>query len=331
MVKISTAHVKTVFIKRPEDLPDLRNKKILFAIELNEIGVNTPLLEIFSSLYERGKKSLSGSIGGVFIHSPNELYTKSVSKNIIFLANQLGCRFPGHPMVEATGNLSNFLTWKKRMDLSLEEICYQMCEKLVSRLIQENPVVVENPNILALHASSHKTSNTLMLWNMIKQHLDPSNSKEIHVENGTIRDCIGCSYQTCIHFGQQNSCFYGGIIVEEVLPAIEKADGILWICPNYNDSVSANLMAVINRLTSLYRTKPLYDKTLFSIVVSGNSGSDSVAKQLIDALNINKGFRLPPYFSLMETANDPETIKYVENIEEKAKAFAQNMMKEIKR
>ena len=119
-------------------------------------------------------------------------------------------------------------------------------------------------------------------------------------------------------------------MVKEVLPAIENADALVWICPNYNDSVSANLMAVINRLTSLYRKTRLYDKSFFSIVVSGNSGSDSVTKQLIDALNVNKGLRLPPYATIMATSNDPGSILRVSNIEKKAKDFAENILKELK-
>jgi len=118
--------------------------------------------------------------------------------------------------------------------------------------------------------------------------------------------------------------------VEEIFPEIEKADAIVWICPNYNDSVSANLMAVINRLTALYRRTKFFDKTLFGIIVSGNSGSDSVAKQLIGALNINKSFRLPPYFAIMATANNPGDIRAVPGIEEKARLFAQNMLREIR-
>ncbi|WDC84159.1 NAD(P)H-dependent oxidoreductase [Caloramator sp. mosi_1] len=93
------------------------------------------------------------------------------------------------------------------------------------------------------------------------------------------------------------------------LPAIEEADAVVFICPNYNDAVSANLSAVINRITALYRRNPFYDKMLFSVIVSGNSGGDSVAKQLIGALNINKGFILPPYFAIMEIANDMGEIK----------------------
>lgn len=55
------------------------------------------------------------------------------------------------------------------------------------------------------------------------------------------------------------------------------------LCPNYNDALSANLTAFINRLTSLFRTTRFYDKALFAVVVSGYSGSDIVAEQLIAA------------------------------------------------
>lgn len=67
-------------------------------------------------------------------------------------------------------------------------------------------------------------------------------------------------------------------MVKESLPAIEDADCVIWLCPNYNDSISAKLMAVINRLTVLYKRVRFWDKSLFSIIVSGNSGSDCVAE-----------------------------------------------------
>ncbi|WZL71652.1 NAD(P)H-dependent oxidoreductase [Clostridiaceae bacterium 35-E11] len=330
MVQAATSEIPTITITSSTTLPDLKNKKILFALELNSMGYDIPMLQVFSQLYARGKDALLGSSAGIFIHSKSELYTKSTAKNIIFLANQLGCSFIGHPIVEATKNLNNFRTWQKRYPLPLEEICYRLCKKLVKRLIDDNPKLIQNPKILALHSSSRKTSNTLMLWDMVKDHLRIKEIEELHVENGTVLDCAGCSFTACTHFSEQNSCFYGGIMVKEILPTIEKANAIIWLCPNYNDSISANLMAVINRLTSLYRKISLYDKTLFSIVVSGNSGSDSVAKQLIDALNINKGFRLPPYFTLMATANDPKTVKNIPMIEEAAKQFATNLMQEMK-
>lgn len=65
-------------------------------------------------------------------------------------------------------------------------------------------------------------------------------------------------------------------MVEDVYPAVREADAIVMLCPNYNDALSANLTAFINRLTSLFRTTRFYDKALFAVVVSGYSGSDIV-------------------------------------------------------
>lgn len=330
MVKEATAHIETIIIKDSENLPNLQNRKIIFAIELNEAGYNIPLIDIMTKLSKRGSDSLGGSQAVVLIHSKSELYTKSATHNIIFLANQLGCRFPGHPIVEATESFENFRTWQKKLNIPLNEIGIELCKRLRRNFIKDNPEKIENPKILVLHASSYKTSNTLMLWEMIRKHLHNCDIEVLHVENGTIIDCKGCSYITCKHYSKKNSCFYGGTIVSEVLPAIERADAVIWVCPNYNDSISAKITAIINRITVLYRKTKFYNKTMFGIIVSGSSGSDSVAKQLIGSLNINKSFRLPPYFAIMATANDPKAIMKVEGIETKAKEFAKNILNEIK-
>ena len=332
IVKIATENCRLTIIKTIEDFPvDLQNKKIIFAIELDECGFNLPLFEMLLELKKRGDNVLLGSRAVIIIQSSSELFTKSTAQKMIFLTNQMGCRFPGHPVVEATHNLNNFLTWQKIYNLPLVEIYREQARELVKKLKDENLKLINRPKILVLHSSLFKTSNTLMLWKMVKESLGGEDIRELHVENGTVVDCRGCSYKTCIHYSEEKSCFYGGIMVKEILPAIEEADCIIWLCPNYNDAISAKLMAVINRMTVLYKRVKFGDKTLFSLVVSGNSGSDCVAKQLIGALNINKGFRLPPYFALTATANDPGSIMKVPGIGQKAKEFAENVKREIKK
>ncbi|MCK4240158.1 MAG: NAD(P)H-dependent oxidoreductase [Candidatus Atribacteria bacterium] len=331
IIKIATENYQLVIIKTVGDLPDLKNKKIIFAIELDKCGFNIPLFEMFLKLRKRGNDSLSGSRAVIIIQSPNELFTKNTAQRIVFLANQMGCRFSGHPVVEATYNFSNFLTWRKAFNLPFVEIYKKQSKELVKKLTEENLKLINRPKILVLHSSLFKTSNTLMLWRMVKENFSREDIKELHVENGTVVDCRGCSYKTCIHYSEEKSCFYGGIMVKEILPAIEEADCIIWVCPNYNDAISAKLMAVINRMTVLYKRVKFWNKTMFSIIVSGNSGSDCVAEQLLGALNINKGFRLPPYFTLMATANDPGSIKNVQGIDKKAKEFAENIKREIKK
>lgn len=309
-----------------DNLPSLTNKKILFAVELNGIGTSNNLNNIFLELFNRGKDSLLASDACVLIHSDFELFTKTTAQSIIFLCNSLGCNFVGRPLVEATKNLDNFIPMTKVYDLSLEEICLDQCKKLGQRFLNFSiNNESKNKKLLVLHSSNKEYSNTLNLWYMVKSNLNSINIEEINLGNGNISDCKGCPYTTCKHFGMQSRCFYGGIIVEEIYPAVINADSILFICPNYNDMLIANLVATINRLTALYRKTKFYDKSIFSIIVSGYSGGDALAKQLISSLNINKTFKLPAYFSLMATANDRGSIFRVENIEEKAKIFSDNI------
>ena len=330
MISSVTSYTDYTLIEDSNHIPDLQNKKIFFASENTDIDCDIAMLEFFSKLYEKGNKCLLGSIAAVLVHSNTEHGTKRTSQDIIYLANNLGCAFIGHSVVEATSTLRNFFTWQKILNLPLKEICLKMCSRLRNRLLEYNPITITNPKILVLYSSPHRTSNTLDLWHMTSKHLSDFNIKELQIENGEVLDCKGCSYNLCTHYGTQNKCFYGGVMVRDVLPSIEESDAVIWLCPNYNDAVAANLTAVINRLTVLYRKMFFYDKTIFTVVVSGNSGSDTISKQLIGALNINKGFRLPPYFSIMAIANDPGEIFNIPQIDEKTKDFAENIKKEIK-
>ena len=181
--------------------------------------------------------------------------------------------------------------------------------------------------VLALHASQRSTSNTLALWEMVRRSLPPEvQVQEICLRNGTMADCNGCSYTACMHFGEQGGCCYGGPMVEEVYPAVRSCDTLVMVCANYNDALSANLTACVNRLTALFRQTRFYDKRLYGLVVSGYSGGDLLARQLISALNMNKAFYLPPRFCLLETANERGSLVRLPGIREKAQRFARQMM-----
>lgn len=114
-------------------------------------------------------------------------------------------------------------------------------------------------------------------------------------------------------------------MVDKVYPAVLACDALMLICPNYNDAVSANITAFINRLTAIFRTHDFSKKRVYAIVVSGYSGGDIVAEQVIGAMSCNKNFILPGRFAMIETANDPKSILAVEDIDAKAKAFAENI------
>ena len=93
--------------------------------------------------------------------------------------------------------------------------------------------------------------------------------------------------------------------------------------------MSANLTAAINRLTALYRTTSFSDKALYGVVVSGYSGGDIVASQLVSALCMNKGFYLPEKFCLLETANDAGAAMKLPGIETRLDGFAARMRRQL--
>lgn len=313
---------------------DYTDKKILFAVELEELGINLELEPTLYRIYKsRPEAQLENSIGAVLIHSKEELYTKSKSSMLIFRLNSMGMRFPGRPMVEAPLNLRNYIPAQNRNGKSLEENCYLETEELSQRFktydIEKSKNI--NPKILTVHASE-EGSNTLYLWQLIKKQLlkDVSEIKEIYIPNGEVKDCEGCSYTICKYFAKQKSCYYGGIMVEEVYPSILEADIFILLCPNYNDALTANLSAMINRLTAIFRHKKFYDKKFYSVIVSGSSGTEAIATQLIRALNMNKTFQLPPNFIVSAIANDRGSIKDIEDIELRANNFSKLIIAEEK-
>lgn len=324
MINAACSDKKVNIVNNVDKCRDLCGKRVLIAAHVNESGHNMELMKFISELSKK-KVVFDNASGGILCTSSSEYFTKSFSRDLIFYFNSMGMNFIGHPLVEATDSLKNFLTWQKVYDMPLMDICLMQCKKLGDRLSNEDFLMAEKPYITVLHSSMRETSNTLTLWGMIKKHLN-FDINEINVSNGKIFDCTGCTFKTCIHYSKQESCFYGGPIVKEIYPSIKRSSAIVFISPNYNDAVSANLCAVINRLTALYRKMKFNNKALFAVIVSGNSGSDLVAKQLIGALNINKGFYLPNNFAIMETANDFGAILKVQNIENKAENFARHII-----
>lgn len=297
------------------------SRRLLFALSLGDTGINFEYYRVLRWMREN-PGVLDGFLGGVIVDGTSELYTKSVARELVFTANGAGCAFVGRPLVEGTESLDNFAIVAQNMETDHFTAYQKSAAILVREILEFKYPKKQRPNLLVLHASSHKSSNTYALWNAVKERLSGFDITEIGLRNGTLSDCAGCPYKMCLHFGEQESCFYGGVMVDDVYPAVRQADAIVMLCPNYNDALSANLTAFINRLTALFRTTRFYDKALFAIVVSGYSGSDIVAEQLIAALNMNKTFYLPGKFVMMETANNAGAAMKLPGIEERVEAFA---------
>ena len=348
--------------------PEGRFRPVLFVIALGRDGVNLEYMRLLRLLRE-DRSLLTGCAGGVITDGESDLYTKAVSRELVFTANRAGCAFVGRPLVEGTRTLSNFSVVAQILSTDEETAYRRSAAELVKEILafsrrggaagshflgsggsvhtgaptaasgdgssaateQERPETQPRRKLLVLHASIRKTSNTLAIWNRTEEYLKdaPLEIRTISLQNGTLYDCAGCPYHTCLHYGEQGSCFYGGIMAEEVYPAVREADALVMLCANYNDALAANLTAFINRLTALFRQVRFYDKALFAVVVSGYSGSDIVAEQLIAALNMNKTFYLPPRFALLETANNAGQALTLPGIEERIRGFAENIRRTL--
>lgn len=327
--------------------------RLLFAVSIGDLGMNLEYFRWLEALREN-QGLLEGCVAGVIVDGNGELYTKSTGRQLILAANGCGCAFPGRPFAEGTGSLRNFHVQAKNSSTDVLKAYCEEVRRLVGRVlafphppasgsfsegdsVSASPAVcagaqTKAPQLLVLHASRAKTSNTYQLWQLAREAAEKSRVgiQEISLRNGTIQDCGACPYTTCLHFGESGSCFYGGPMVEQVYPALRSCDGLLLLCPNYNDALSANLTAVINRMTALYRQLPFFDKQLFALIVSGYSGSDILAGQLVSALNMNKAFRLPSRFAVMETANDPGSAMELPDIRKRMAEFGRHIAAVLK-
>lgn len=328
-----------IWLEQPEQferwcaqpLAGRKGTAFLFALSLPAGGVSLAYARWLTALIAH-PDCLEGCVGAVIVDGDSELFTKKMGRELIFIANSAGCSFPGKPLVEATGSLANFNILAQVQGLDNLASYQKSAVALVAKLLAFNPCprpLGTQPHILVVHASIRQTSNTLLLWNLVRQNLaGRAGVEEVSLRNGAVVDCRGCTYEACLHFGETGRCFYGGVIVDEVYPAIKRCDSLMLLCPNYNDAVSANLTAFINRLTALYRQdfSSFASKKVFALVVSGYSGGDIVAEQILDALNCNKNFILPGHFALIETANAPQSILKCRDIEKSAQAMAERLL-----
>ena len=313
-------------VRRAEELSGLENQRLILALPLGDTGVNLEYMRLLARL-RKEPGLLAGCTGGLIVDGAGELYTKSAAAEGALALNLAGCALVGRPLVEGTGSLANFSVQAGNLGTSLMGAYRAAVSELAERVETEAFPQKERPQVLVLHASSHHTSNTIALWSRVRERVEGRcDLREIGLRNGTLSDCSGCPYTMCLHFGEQGGCFYGGVMQDEVYPAVRAADALVLLCPNYNDALSANLTACINRLTALFRQTRFYDKAVFAIVVSGYSGGDTVARQVVSAMNMNKSFYLPRRFALIETANDPGQALALPGIEKRLEGFAQNIL-----
>ena len=157
------------FLDPCDGLEDLQGQKLVFAVALDESGCSLEYYRLLSIL-RRGGDLLAGCTAGLVVTGQGELYTKDVARDLVLAANLAGCAFLGRPLVEATGSLRNFRVQAQINDTD-EPTAFRMAvEELLERLMDwDGPPPVRN--VLALHASMRATSNTLALWELVKEGL----------------------------------------------------------------------------------------------------------------------------------------------------------------
>lgn len=309
----------------------LKDKRLLFALSCGKWGVEPEYYKTLMWLRSH-PGALEGCVGGVIVDGESELYTKSLARELVLAANMAGCLFPGKPLVEGTGSLYNFKTLASNFGTDLMGAYRRAAREMAERVSGFQPILHARPKVLTLHASNRATSNTLQLGAAVCSILEKKcDITEISLQNGTVYDCRGCSFKTCTHFSEQGNCFYGGVVVQEVYPALLECDALMLLCPNYNDAVGANISACINRLTSLLIQHTFFDTYLYGVVVSGYSGGDIVAGQILGSLCLNKTFILPPRFCMLETANDPGAAMALPGVEDRIKIYSESILERLVR
>lgn len=307
----------------------LKGQALVFALSVDEWGMTPETLALIRCLRSNGQ-CLAGATGCVLVDGVGELYTKQTAQSVILAANLAGCSFPGKPLIEGTGSLYNQHIMAANLGFSLEGTYFHRSRELIQRLEDFTPPRFARPKLLMLHASESKRSNTLALGSRVLELLgDRCDTSVMSLQNGAIYDCRGCSYTACLHYSRNGTCYYGGALPTAVFPAILESNVVLLLCPNYNDAVSANISALINRMTSLVVRQALYDKYLYAVVVSGYSGGDLVARQVLGALCLNKTMMLPPNFCFFQTANDPGSALSASGIHQRLEQWADVIRNQI--
>ena len=231
----------------PERIEQAAGCRLLFAAALDEYGPDETVCRLLRTL-RKHPDCLSGSYGGVIVDGAGELYTKQTARELVLAANQAGCAFPGKPLVEGTGSLYNQHIQAGLLHLSWEQTYAHQLRQLAQRLLEFEPPCFARPKLLMLHASDNKRSNTVWLGEQVLARLpDAFETKTISLQNGSIHDCRGCSYEACLHFAAQSRCFYGGSISDEVLPAISA-----WNDEDYNAAKQAIIDEYCNVDMRLY-------------------------------------------------------------------------------
>ena len=123
------------YIRTATDLVPLRDRKLLFVIQLDASGINPEYYKMLRKI-RLDRNFFDGCLGGLIVDGVTEGFTKAVSREVVLSANLAGCAFLGRPLVEATGSLSNFKIQAANLNTDLIGAYLRAAKILVDRLIE---------------------------------------------------------------------------------------------------------------------------------------------------------------------------------------------------
>lgn len=294
------------WIRDADELEACRDAEVLFAIALDASGMNAG--------YDRMKRRMAterdllhGARAAVVVDGPGALFTKSVGRELVFRANHAGCAFIPRALIEATGNLANFELRAALLETDLERAYHYHLAGLLGRLAADRPRPPQGTARLSVLCATDRlgTANTVALWRHMERRLPEAVERHlVNLGKGRIFDCFGCSYSHC----RTRGCPKTDALTEGLYDELAQADGVLLLVPNLNDGLGPDMAAFLNRMTHLANGDLIRHQAIFAVIVSGYSGGDIITRQILNGFCLNKGFHLPPYFAMMETANRPLAI-----------------------
>ena len=320
------------YVNRWRRLEKTQNRKnpvqgrILFAVPLGTSGINLELYRLIRFLREH-PDFLNGFVGGLLVDSENDLYSKSAAKDLVFAANCAGCAFVGRPLVEGTRTLSNYTIVSNNLGTDL-----------MGGIPRERGGAGQRSTGNGLR--QEKMSESIGIARVKPQDLqhlrdlepgertapgdgDPGDRASKRYAFPTVPDAL--TRCVCI-FGEKGSCFLRWSDGRGCLSGGPRGG-----C--HRDALSKLQRCAVGKSDCVHQPPDFavpddavfMTKRCFAVVVSGYSGSDIVAEQLIAALNMNKTFYLPGHFAMMETANNAGAAMQLPGIEERMNAFAERI------
>ena len=240
-------------------MENLENRRLLFAVALDPSGCSLAYYGMLQAL--RGCDILlRGSVAGVIVTGVGEFYTKDVARDMVFAANQAGLRLSGPALwwrppapcgISASRPRSAAWTRKRPSGLAVAELVDRLTD-LGEPLPPVRPGAGP-PRLPAQHL----------------QHPGPVGAGEARpcrrrypwrrsaCATAPCPTATGAATPPASTSASRAAAFTAAPMVEEVYPAVRRCDALVMLCANYNDALSANLTACVNRLTALFRQTPV--------------------------------------------------------------------------